>query len=121
MSPIEGEKESGWPHEVDMDEQIDMTDELREMAEGYVEDGMHPEQVAHTLHLIRGSFSGKAQDETKPHQFYYRANSRLFEVLKELAENDEYDGSWQELSWILAGLEELARSQARRERESDAE
>lgn len=112
-------EQSGWPHDIDWDEHLDTTDEFQSMAEDRIEDGMHPEQLGQILHSLRGTFKGRAHDEAGPSGFHRRAEYRLFKVLNELAEDDEYDGSWMELSWILSGLEDLARTQARRERRND--
>jgi hypothetical protein len=93
-----------------------MNDAFVAMADEYVDEGFHPEQIAQAFHLLNNRYRGKASTETGPDGFHHRASHRLFETLKEFAEDDEYNGSWQELSWILMELKDLAQSQARRER-----
>lgn len=115
------ETESEWPGDVDWDEQRAMHDEFREIGEEYLNSGMHPEQVAMTLHLLRGTFDGMESDEHGPDAFNQRASYRLFETLQELETDDDIDGSWSEIEYVLNDLYDLARSQARRERRSDDE
>lgn len=107
-----------WAGDIDRDRQREAFEEFHGMAESYLDDGMHPEEIGMILSNITSSYKGRAEYEATP-AVEYRLNFRLWEVIREIEADERYDANWQSIAFVLEDMRDMARSFARRTRGDD--
>lgn len=107
------------PSDVDWDYQCEVSDEIWEICESYIDGGISPEQLGIIVDSIGTTYQQQAENET--HQFgRHTLFIALAETIDELVEeNDDVD--WQELAFVLEDLRDMARTRARRTRSSSGD
>lgn len=103
-----------WAANVDQDQIMEVNAELRKLANEHIENGMHPEEFGMLFHFLTGEYKGRAENQTKP-SAEFRLNFRLWDVIDEVADDDEYDLSWRSIAFVLGEMQEMAQCRAHRE------
>ena len=103
-----------WAANVDQDQVMDANEALRDVANDYIDEGMHPEEFGMLFHFLTGEYKGRAENQTKP-SAEFRLHFRMWDVIEEIAGDDEYDLDWQSIAFVLGEVHDMAKSRARRE------
>lgn len=106
-----------WATDIDWDAHSAMYEDLWEFVEQKTEEhDLHPEQAAMLLNSLTGTYKGKAENRTWS-AAQYRLQKMLWEDIREVTEDDEYDLDWVNVSFALRNLYEMSDSYAKRDME----